>query len=135
MTTSMISEGEDIALKMDAVYRETALPWSHNGLGNAAMLHHECRHMATHLGNASEKSSVTEDRPKTAALRQVDRFTHEDHTPEQDVSNHSLSYVHRDVGQHGANGLGTGLMRIEYTAYASVGLAITNREDYRTFLS
>jgi hypothetical protein len=46
--TSMISEGEDIASKMDAVIRETALPGSHNGLGSSAMLHHECRHGRTH---------------------------------------------------------------------------------------
>ena len=34
--TSMVIEGEDIASKMDAVYRETSL-------GSSEMLHHECR--------------------------------------------------------------------------------------------
>ena len=119
MTTSMISEGEDIVLKMDAVYRETGLPGSHNGQGSSAMLHHECRHMAAHLGNAGEKSSTTEDRPETAALRQVDRFTHEGRTPEEDVSSHSMKHEHRDDGQQGADGQAIGLMRIEYTAYAT----------------
>ena len=75
ITTSMISEGEDIASKMDAVYGETALPGSHHGLGSSAMLHHECRHMAAHLGSAGEKTSTIEERPEKAALRQVDRIT------------------------------------------------------------
>ena len=102
----MISEGKDIALKMDAVYRETALPGSHNGLGSSAMLHHECRHMAACLGNTGEKSSTTEDRPETAALRRVERFTHEDQTPKEDVSSHSKKHVHRDGGRQGADGHG-----------------------------
>ena len=55
MTTNMVSEGENIASKMDAVYRETALPGSHNGLGRSAMLHHECRHMVAHLGAATRR--------------------------------------------------------------------------------
>ena len=74
-------------MKMDAVYRETALPGSHNGLGSSAMLHNECRHMAAHLGTAGEKSSTIEDRPETAALRQVDGITHEaDQTTDEDVA-------------------------------------------------
>ena len=72
MTTSMISEGEDIVSKMDDGGRT-----SHNGLGSLAMLHHECRRMAAHVGNAGEKSSTLEDRPEKATLRQVDRMTHE----------------------------------------------------------
>ena len=136
MTTSMISEGEDIALKM---YRETALPWSHNGLGSAAMFYHECRHMAAHLGNADKKSSITEDRLEIAELRQVDRSAHEGQTPVGDVSGPSMKHVHRDNGQPGADGHGMESIRIDYTAYAttqqSAGLASTNREDHRTFLS
>ena len=61
MTTSMISEGEDIVSKMDDGGRT-----SHNGLGSLAMLHHECRRMAAHVGNAGEKSSIIEDRPEKA---------------------------------------------------------------------
>ena len=45
----MISEGKDIVSKLDAIYRETSLPGSQNGLGSSAMLHHEYRHMAAHL--------------------------------------------------------------------------------------
>jgi hypothetical protein len=66
MTTSMISEGDDIALKMDAVYRESALPGSHNGPRSLAILHHECRHVAAHLRNSYKESSITEDSPETA---------------------------------------------------------------------
>ena len=40
MTTSMISEGEDIAMKIAAVYKETALPGPHEDLRSSAMLHH-----------------------------------------------------------------------------------------------
>ena len=71
----MVSEGEDIASKMDAVYRETSLPGSQYGLGSLAMLHHECRHMAAHLGAANEEYSIKEDRPETTTLRQVDKVT------------------------------------------------------------
>ena len=67
-TTSMVIEGEDIASKMDAVYRETSL-------GSSAMLNHECRHMAAHLGAADEKSPTKEKRPEGTTLRQVDKVT------------------------------------------------------------
>ena len=127
-------------MKMDAVYRETALPGSHNGLGSSAMLHHECRHMAAHLGTAGEKSSTIEDRPETATLRQVDGITHEaDQTTDEDVSSHSMQYVHRDGGWQGAEGHRMGSMRIKYTAYdtppPSVESASANMGDCRTFSS
>ena len=33
----MISEGHDIASRLDAIYRETSLPGSQDGLGSSAM--------------------------------------------------------------------------------------------------
>ena len=77
------------------------------------MSHHECKHMAAHLGNAGKKSLIAEDRPETAAPRQVDKFTHEVQTPDEDVSSQSMKHVHRDGGQQGADGHGMGSMRIE----------------------
>ena len=94
MTTSMVSEGEDIASKMDAVYRETSLPGSQYGLGSSAMLHHECRHMAAHLGAADNKSPTKENMPERTALRQVDEVTREvDQTLAEDASSHGTKYV------------------------------------------
>ena len=61
MTQSMISEGTDITSKMDAVYKETALPRSHKGLGSSIMLHHECRHMAEHLRNTNKEPTIKRD--------------------------------------------------------------------------
>ena len=46
------------------------------------MLHHECRHIAAHLGAADKKSFQNEDRAGTAALEQVDEVTRKlDRTP------------------------------------------------------
>ena len=81
---------------------------------------HECRHMAAHLGTADEKSSIMEDRPDTAVLRQVDRVTYEaDQTLDEDVSSHSTKHLHRDVGHHGAKDHAMGSMRIEHAAYGT----------------
>ena len=96
MTTSMISEGEDIAMKIAAVYKETALPGPHEDLRSSAMLHHECRHMAAHLRNTDKEPTIMKEGPETAELRLMTSSASEDQTPAGDVSSHNVQQVHRD---------------------------------------
>ena len=70
MTIIMISEGEDIAMKMDSVYKETVLPGSQEGLGSSVMLHHECRHMAAHLRNTNNH----EGGPRNSRIKADDQL-------------------------------------------------------------
>ena len=94
--------------------------------------------MAAHLGTADEKSSIMEDRPDTAVLRQVDRVTYEaDQTLDEDVSSHSTKHLHMDFGQQGAKDHRMGSMRIEHAAYdtppPSVGPTSADMRDCKTF--
>ena len=57
---SRISEGQHITSQLDAIYRETSLPGSHNGLGNSAMLDQEGQHIAARLDAISRETSRTE---------------------------------------------------------------------------
>ena len=117
----MISEGHDIASRLDAIYRETSLPGSQDGLGSSAMLHHECRHMAAQLEAIFKKSSQLGDqvdRQGTATLDQVDEDTFKlEQDPAEDASRWCTGYVTRDAGQPDVEVHPVGSVRVTDNTY------------------
>ena len=131
MTTDMISKGKDIELKIDAVYKETALQGSHKALGILAMLHHKCRHISTQLRNTNKEPTIMMDSQATTELWLMTSSASEDTTHVGNVSSHSVQHVHM-------YGRGMGPARIEHTAYAipqkpADYVANLNRNGRKTF--
>ena len=128
----MISEGHDIASKLDAIYRETSLPGSQDGLGSSTMLHHECRHMAAHLEATFKKSSQIGDqvdREGTATLDQVDEDTFKlEQNPAEDTSCQPTGYVTKGAGQPDVEGHSVGSAKIIDDIYS---YGFTTRENSR----